>query len=233
MLNNKLISYTNNGEDMKNNDIKYYSLDRRTPTSNEHLGKTRYSQQAIKKINRNKKITLNKKGAIAILIVTMATGFTAHMGFEKTVDFVAQQRIENAAYKEAQKPVAFTNYSDMQISTMDLESRIELYKSYASYVDTHAQLPYTYEVQGLPDNLNYSKALYKANEAYELYKSTYANSLNEQQRYEALKQIMQKYMLVVNIINSVYEGHYAVNVENADDSYKLINQVNEQASRTL
>ena len=40
-------------------------------------------------------------------------------------------------------------------------------------------------------------------------------------------------MLVVDMINSVYEGHYAVNVENVDDSYKLINQVNEQASRTL
>ncbi len=218
---------------MKNNDIKYYSLERRTPTSNEHLGKTKYSQQAIQKINRNKKITLNKKGAIAILIVTMATGFTAHMGLEKTVDFMAQQRMENAAYIEAQKPVAYTNYSDIQISTMDLESRIELYKSYASYVDNNAQLPYTYEVQGLPDNLNYSKALYNANEAYELYKSTYAYTLNPQDKQAALKQILQKYMLVVNMINSVYEGHYAINVENADDSYKLINQVNEHASKTL
>lgn len=220
---------------MKNNDIKYYSLDRRTPTSNEHLGKTRYSQQAIKKINRNrnKKITLNKKGAIAILIVTMATGFTAHIGFEKTADFFAQQRIENAIYNESQKPVAYTNYSDKQISTMDIESKIELYKSFASYVDAHAQLPCIYDVQGLPDNLNYSKALYKANEAYDLYKSTYASSLNAQEKSMALNQIFQKYMLAVDMINSVYEGHYAVNVENVDDSYKLVNQVNEQTSKTL
>ena len=221
------------------NSVKYYRIERVTSHGTEFIGNVRYSQEVIKKIrkqNNNKKIShMNKVGAglVAVSLFFGATGgiYWLNKGLdavEAGVGYVVDMKAENDAYRESLKPVAYTNYSNSDIANMDIYEKINLYRNYIAYVDKTAELPYTYQVQGLPDELNYSKALYKADEAYDNWLKTYSGNspyIDKNTAYKELLRVVGAYQTAINMIDNVYNGHYSLNIENVDDTYQLIENV--------
>ncbi len=224
--------------------VKQYSIDRRGPQKNEHLGNVTYTNKFTHSKNRKKKLRRQlalKIGSVAVVSYFVVGG--VYMGskiVDKTKDMIGetqtqivQMQAENAAVREAEKPVVYTNYTDEEIRNMNFDAKINLYKEYLDYVNAHAEIPYAYQVNGIPDNLNFWRIYSDANYSYSQYQQ-YAQSVDEQTRKESIQNIFAKYRQAMDIVTQMYNGKYSLNNPDINDKVNLIHNVrSETLGKTL
>ncbi len=210
--------------------VKRYSIDRRSPQKNEHLGNVTYTNKFTNSKKRKKKLQ-RRRALVAGGVAAYFLVGGIYMGtkiVDKTKDLIVEQITEmqeaNEAYREAQKPVIFTNYTNDEIRAMDIDARINLYQEYLDYINAHADIPYAYQRNGIPDNLNFWRIYSDANYSYIEYKK-YGAAYDEEVQKKTILSILDRYQQAMDIVTEMYNGKYSLNSPEVNDDVNLIHNV--------
>lgn len=230
---------------MKHKDIEEYKLEIKTPTGREFIGVVHYTEHLK---NHKKKypngMRWNPKKAFrnfglagiasSLVIGGVAVGINLGPAVYDGVSSYISESIDDIKDEiDSFKSVAFTNYSDKEIRSMPLEEHINLLDDYIKYM-LNIPIPAQYQQQGLPEDLNLSKAYADATVSYQDYLLYSASGSQKEQEEE---KVLGKYYDAVRIINKLYNGKYTLNMENVPDDYILVNNVkqtnNQSANMSL
>lgn len=222
---------------MKHKDIEEYKLEIKTPNGREFIGVVHYTEHLKNHKKKNPHgIHFNPRRAIAngLVVATLVLGGIGgyHVGtvaYDKASSIVSQTVDTVKEEFDSLKSVAFTNYSDKEIRSMPLEEHINLLDDYIKYM-LNIPIPAQYQQQGLPEELNLSKAYADAIASYQDY---LLYSANDNQKEQEEDRVLGKYYDAVRIINKLYNGKYSLNIENVPEDYILVNNVKQANNQDM